>query len=69
MIKFETALIHFLSDVFVPVIVVLKHPIRIREIAELGRLLANTPLKGALVRRRALMESLRFLCQGLVKCR
>ena len=64
----KAALIHFLSDVFVAVIVVLKLPIRIREIAELGRLLTKTPLKGALVRRRALMELL-YLCQGLVKCR
>ena len=43
MIKFEVALIHFLRDIFVAVIVVLKLPIRIREIAELGRLLTKTP--------------------------
>ena len=65
-IKYEAALIHFLSDVFVAVIVVLKLPIRIREIAELGRLLTKTPSKGALIGRRALIESLRYLCQGLV---
>ena len=59
----EVALIHFLSDVFVAVIVVLKLPIRTGEIAELGRLLTKTPSKGALVRRRALIESLRYLCQ------
>ena len=66
MIKFEAELIHFLSDVFVAVIVVLKLPIRIGEIAELGRLLTKTPSKGALIGRRALIESLRYLCQGLV---
>ena len=69
MIKFEAALIHFLNDVFLAVIVVLKLPTRIGEITELGRLLTKTPSKGALVRRRALIESLRYLCQGLVKCR
>ena len=69
MIKFEAELIHFLSDVSVAVIVVLKLPIRIGEIAELGRLLTKTPLKGELVRRRALIESLWYLRQGLVKCR
>ena len=69
MIKFEAALINFLSDVFVAVTVVLKLPIRIGEIAELGRLLTKTPSTGELVRRRALIESLRYLCHGLVKCK
>ena len=69
MIKFEAGLIHFLSDVFVAVIVVLKLPIGNREIAELGRLLTKTPLEGELVRRRALIESLWYLRQRLVKCR
>ena len=46
MIKFEAALIHFLSDVFVAVIVVLQLLIRIGEIEELGRLLTKNASKG-----------------------
>ena len=42
----KAALIHFLSDVFVAVIVVLKLPIRRGKIAELRRLLTKMPLKG-----------------------
>ena len=46
MIKFEAGLIHFLSDVFVAVIVVLKLPIGNRGNSRIGALINKNAFKG-----------------------
>ena len=48
----------------------LKLPIRtVGALSRMRALIKKNTYKGALIGRRTLVESLRYLCQGLVKCR